>query len=74
MALSAVPAPVETATLTDIEAAQRLAEFHREVAAELPATSRMRGVALRCATHWSRLAGSRRRALAGAETRDGWGL
>jgi hypothetical protein len=38
------------------EAAQTLADFHREIAAKLPPTSKVRAAALRCATQWDKLA------------------
>jgi hypothetical protein len=48
------------ATLSDTEAARQLADFHRDIAAELPVDSRMRAAALRCGGHWARLAGNYR--------------
>lgn len=55
--LQLVDAERPASSLSDSDAARRLADFHREVAAELPPTSRMRGAALRCAAHWARIAG-----------------
>ena len=49
----------------DLDAARELAEFHRLLAAELPPDSRVRGLVLRCASHWSRLGAIPRNGLAG---------
>ncbi|HEY2478294.1 MAG TPA: hypothetical protein VGI17_06145 [Solirubrobacterales bacterium] len=54
----------------DLEAARQLAEFHRLLAAELPAQSRIRGLVLRCAGHWSRLGAIPRNGLAEVERRE----
>jgi hypothetical protein len=53
----------------DLDAARELAEFHRLLAAELPADSQVRGLVLRCAGHWSRLGAIPRNGLQGL-TRD----
>jgi hypothetical protein len=47
----------------DLDAAERLASFHRELVAQLPADSELRGLALRAGGHWARLAGLPRRDL-----------
>jgi hypothetical protein len=47
----------------DLDAAERLAELHTEVAAQLPTNSQIRALTLRCGGHWSRLAGMPRRRL-----------
>ena len=47
----------------DLDAAERLAVLHLEIAAELPLDSRIRALTLRCGGHWSRLAGLPRRGL-----------
>ena len=49
----------------DLDAARELAEFHRMLAAELPAHSQLRGLMLRCAGHWSRLGAIPRNGLQG---------
>jgi hypothetical protein len=54
----------------DLDAARQLAEFHRMLAAELGPQSRIRGLALRCAGHWSRLGAIPRNGLAEAQRRD----
>jgi hypothetical protein len=54
-------------TPVDLDAARDLAEFHRLLAAELPPDSRVRGLVLRCAGHWSRLGAIPRNGLAGVE-------
>jgi hypothetical protein len=54
----------------DLEAARRLAEFHRLLAAELTPHSQIRGLVLRCAGHWSRLGAIPRNGLAEVERRD----
>jgi hypothetical protein len=41
----------------DADAARKLAESHREIAAGLAPGSRLRGLMLRAGGHWSRLAG-----------------
>jgi hypothetical protein len=66
MALEAVPTADH---LTDQEAARALAEFHRDVAAQLPPESRTRAAPLRCAVHWSRIGGCNR--LSGLAAVDG---
>ncbi len=54
----------------DLDAARELAEFHRILAADLPADSRIRGLVLRCAGHWSRLGAIPRNGLAGVDRAD----
>lgn len=54
----------------DLDAARRLAEFHRLLAAELTPHSQIRGLVLRCAGHWSRLGAIPRNGLAEVERRD----
>jgi hypothetical protein len=54
----------------DLDAARDLAEFHRMLAAALTNDSRLRGLVLRCAGHWSRLGAIPRNGLAGAEPDD----
>ena len=54
----------------DLEAARQLAEFHRLLAAELSPGSRIRGLVLRCAGHWSRLGAIPRNGLAEVERRE----
>ncbi len=49
----------------DLDAARELAEFHRALAAELPAQSQLRGLMVRCAGHWSRLGAIPRNGLLG---------
>lgn len=51
----------------DLDAARELAEYHRMLAADLPPDSRVRGLVLRCASHWSRLGAIPRNGLAGIE-------
>jgi len=51
----------------DLDAARELAEFHRMLAADLPPDSRIRGLLLRCAGHWSRLGEIPRNGLAGVD-------
>lgn len=53
------PASIEQPSdeLHDDKAARLLVEYHREIAAKLPPTSRVRAAALRCATQWSLLVG-----------------
>lgn len=46
--------------LSDDEAAAQLATLHREIAATLPVNSETRALILRCAGHWSRIAGGER--------------
>lgn len=48
--------------MAESEAAATLAEFHRSVAADLPANSETRALALRCAGRWDRIAGAKARA------------
>jgi hypothetical protein len=55
----------------DLDAARDLAEFHRNLAAELPPHSQVRGLVLRCAGHWSRLGAIPRNGLTGVEHPDG---
>ena len=57
-------------TSTDLDAARELAEYHRMVAAELPPSSRMRGLVLRCAGHWSRLGAIPRNGFAEVDHHD----
>jgi hypothetical protein len=57
-------------TSVDLDAARDLAEFHRLLAAELPPDSRVRGLVLRCAGHWSRLGAIPRNGLAGVDRPD----
>lgn len=57
-------------TPTDLDAARELAEFHHLLAAELAPHSRLRGLVLRCAGHWSRLGALPRNGLAEVESRD----
>ena len=47
----------------DLGAARQLAEAHREIAANLPTHSELRGLALRAGAHWSRLGALPRREL-----------
>jgi hypothetical protein len=47
----------------DLDAAERLAALHLEVASGLPTDSQIRALTLRCGGHWSRLAGLPRRGL-----------
>lgn len=54
----------------DLDAARDLAEFHRILAAALTNDSRLRGLVLRCAGHWSRLGAIPRNGLAEAEPDD----
>jgi hypothetical protein len=54
-------------TPIDLDTARELAELHRMLAAELPPDSRLRGLVLRCATHWSRLGAIPRNGLAEAD-------
>lgn len=54
-------------TPDDLDAARELAEFHRVLAADLPPGSRIRGLVLRCAGHWSRLGAIPRNGLAGVD-------
>jgi hypothetical protein len=54
-------------TPIDLDAARELAEFHRLLASELPPDSRLRGLVLRCATHWSRLGAIPRNGLVEAQ-------
>jgi hypothetical protein len=54
-------------TPIDLDSARELAEFHRLLAADLPPDSRLRGLVLRCAGHWSRLGAMPRGGLAEAE-------
>jgi hypothetical protein len=62
--LGAGPEPsIRELSAADVEAAERLAALHVEVAAELPNESRIRALTLRCGGHWSRLAGLPRRGL-----------
>jgi hypothetical protein len=58
-------------TSDDLDSARELAEFHRLLAADLPPDSRLRGLVLRCAGHWSRLGAIPRNGLAevGGENR-----
>lgn len=49
----------------DLDAAERLAILHGEIAAELDTDSQIRALTLRCGGHWSRLAGLPRRGLSG---------
>jgi hypothetical protein len=51
-------------TVGDLDAAKELAEYHRLLAAELPPSSQLRGLVLRCAGHWSRLGAIPRNGLA----------
>lgn len=53
----------------DLDAARELAEFHRLLAADLAPRSELRGLVLRCATHWSRLGAIPRNGLAEVEGR-----
>jgi hypothetical protein len=57
-------------SVTDLDAARDLAEFHRMLAAELTNDSRLRGLVLRCAGHWSRLGAIPRNGLTEAEPDD----
>jgi hypothetical protein len=57
-------------TADDLEAAGELAAFHRLLAADLAPRSRLRGLILRCAGHWSRLGAIPRNGLTEAERRD----
>ena len=64
------PAPAfHRLTAADLDAAERLAEHHRELAAGLPADSELRGLALRAGGHWARLAGLPRRGLTQVDSR-----
>ncbi len=53
----------------DLDAARELAEFHWMLATELPPHSQLRGLMLRCGSHWSRLGAIPRNGLQGL-TRD----
>jgi hypothetical protein len=57
-------------TTEDLDAARELAEFHRLLAADLPPQSQLRGLVLRCASHWSRLGAIPRNGLAEVEGRE----
>ncbi|HEY5333609.1 MAG TPA: hypothetical protein VIJ21_08690 [Solirubrobacterales bacterium] len=48
----------------NLDTARELAELHRLLASELPPDSRLRGLVLRCATHWSRIGAMPRNGLA----------
>jgi hypothetical protein len=50
-------------TAKDLDAAERLADFHSKLVAQLPVDSELRGLALRAGGHWARLAGLPRRTL-----------
>jgi hypothetical protein len=54
----------------DLDAARELADFHRELAADLPPHSQVRGLVLRCAGHWSRLGAIPRNGLHGVRHGD----
>jgi hypothetical protein len=55
----------------DLEVARELAEYHRLLAADLPPSSQLRGLVLRCAGHWSRFGAIPRNGLTEVErTRD----
>jgi hypothetical protein len=58
-------------TAEDLDTARELAEYHRSLAADLPPRSRLRGLILRCAGHWSRLGAIPRNGLAKVERRAG---
>jgi hypothetical protein len=49
----------------DLDAARELGDLHRELAAELPPHSQVRGLILRCGSHWSRLGAIPRNGLLG---------
>ena len=57
-------------TDADLDAARELAECHRMLAAELEPHSQLRGLVLRCASHWSRLGAIPRNGLATAEPHE----
>lgn len=57
-------------TIADLDASRELAEFHRVLASDLPPDSRIRGLVLRCAGHWSRLGAIPRNGLAGVDRDD----
>ena len=54
----------------DLDAARELADLHRLLAADLPPQSQLRGLVLRCASHWSRLGAIPRNGLAEVEGRE----
>jgi hypothetical protein len=54
----------------DLDAARVLAEFHQMLAAELPPHSQLRGLMLRCGSHWSRLGAIPRYGLHGLRHSD----
>jgi hypothetical protein len=60
MALKVVDPPTAPPALTEAEACEQLAAFHREIAAALPLDSGRRALALRCAARWERIGGLRR--------------
>jgi hypothetical protein len=51
----------------ELDAARDLAEYHRLLAADLPPSSQLRGLVLRCAGHWTRLGALPRNGLSGVE-------
>jgi hypothetical protein len=53
----------------DLDAARELAELHRLLAADLAPQSQLRGLILRCGSHWSRLGAIPRHGLAEVEGR-----
>ena len=57
-------------TAADLDAARELAELHHLLAADLAPHSRLRGLVLRCAGHWSRLGAIPRNGLAEVESSD----
>jgi hypothetical protein len=54
----------------DLDAARELADFHRELAAGLPPHSQLRGLVLRCGSHWSRFGAIPRNGLLGLRHGD----
>ncbi len=54
---------MQQTSLEEIEAMEKLAEAHRELATDLPTDSPTRALILRAGSHWSEIAGSRRQAL-----------
>lgn len=53
--LRAVP-DAEAISLSEIEAATKIADAHREIASQMPFDSPLRALALRSASRWGRIA------------------
>lgn len=47
--------------LSDVDACEALAQFHRDVAERMPVSARRRALVLRCAGKWDRIGGAVRR-------------